>query len=125
MTFDISKIITDNIDHANKLYSDNVNSKFAKALKIIGFDKTYVKGKGSYLFDDKGTKYLDMLAGYGAFNIGRGNPVVQQALKDFIDGDYSSLVQMETPVLCGVLARELKQRIGYGLDKVYFCSTGA
>ncbi len=125
MTFDISKLITDNIDNANKLYGDNVNSKFAKALKIIGFDKTYSKGKGSYLFDNKGTRYLDMLAGYGAFNIGRGNLVVQQALKDFIDGDYSSLVQMETPVLCGVLARELKQRIGYGLDKVYFCSTGA
>jgi ornithine--oxo-acid transaminase len=40
-------------------------------------------------------------------------------------GDCSSLVQMETPLLCGVMARELKRRVGYDLDKVYFCSTGA
>jgi len=125
MPFDIKKLMAENIAHNNSRYGEHVNSKFAKALKIIGFDKTYVKGKGCYLFDEKGNKYLDMLAGYGTFNIGRNHPVVQKALRDFIEADYSSLVQMETPVLCSVLAAELKQRIGYGLDKVYFCSTGA
>ena len=125
MPFDIKKLIADNTRHDNGLYSEHVNSKFAKALKIIGFDKTYVTAKGSYLFDRNGDKYLDMLAGYGMFNIGRNHPVVQKALTDFIEADFSSLVQMETPVLCGVLARELKKRIGYDLEKVYFCSTGA
>lgn len=125
MPFDIKTLLRENLARDNKLYSANVNSKFAKALKIIGFDKTYVTGKGSYLFDQEGNKYLDMLAGYGMFNIGRNHPVVQKALTDFIEEDFSSLVQMETPVLCGVLAGELKERIGYGLDKVYFCSTGA
>jgi len=125
MPFDIKKLMADNAPQNNALYSQHVNSKFAKALKIIGFDQTWVKGKGSYLFDDKGDKYLDMLAGYGMFNIGRNHPVVQKALTDFIEADFSSLVQMETPVLCGVLAGELKKRIGYGLAKVYFCSTGA
>ncbi len=125
MPFDIKQLMAENISQGNALYSEHVNSKFAKALKIIGFDKTYVSGKGSYLFDQDGTRYLDMLAGYGMFNIGRNHHVVQKALTDFIEADFSSLVQMETPVLCGVLASELKKRIGYGLNKVYFCSTGA
>ena len=125
MSFDIKQLMAENTAHDNALYGQHVNSKFAKALKIIGFDKTYVSGKGCYLFDKNGDKYLDMLSGYGVFNIGRNHPVIQKALTDFIEADFSSLVQMETPVLCGVLARELKQRIGYDLDKVYFCSTGA
>lgn len=125
MPFDIKKLISENLAHDNALYGEHVNPKFAKALKIIGFDKTYVSGKASYLFDKDGNKYLDMLSGYGMYNIGRNHPVVQKALIDFIEADYSSLVQMETPVLCGVMAAELKKRIGYDLGKVYFCSTGA
>lgn len=125
MSFDIKTLIQQNAPQHNALYAEHVNPKFAKALKIIGFDKAYATGKGSYLFDLHGEKYLDMLAGYGMFNIGRNHPVVQKALTDFIEADFSSLVQMETPVLCGVMARVLKTRIGYGLGKVYFCSTGA
>jgi ornithine--oxo-acid transaminase len=66
-----------------------------------------------------------MLSGYGVFSVGRNHPVVKQALSDMMEADGSSLVQMETPLLCGVMAGELKRRVGYDLDNVYFCSTGA
>ena len=125
MPLDIKKIIETNIDKSDSLYSDHVNPKFAKALRIIGFDKHYVTARGAYLWDADNHKYLDMLAGYGAFNMGRNHPSIRAVLKDFMDADLSSLVQMETSVLCGLVARELKNRCGYGLGKVYFCSTGA
>jgi ornithine--oxo-acid transaminase len=124
MPLDIARVIADNTPTSNALYAENVNPRFAKALKIIGFDRNYVKASGAYMYDDKGRKYLDMLAGYGAFNMGRNHPAIRQVLKDFMDADYCSLVQMETPVLCGVVAAELKKRAGYDLSKVYFCSTG-
>ena len=66
-----------------------------------------------------------MLAGYGVFNTGRNHPAIRQALIDFMMADAASLVQMETPVLCGLLARELKRRCERDLERVYFCSTGA
>ncbi len=125
MPLDIASIIAQNTGRNNALYAEHVNSRFAKALKIIGFDRNYVKAAGAYMWDDKGRKYIDMLAGYGAFNMGRNHPAIRQVLKDFMDGDYCSLVQMETPLLCGLVAEELKKRAGYGLSKVYFCSTGA
>ena len=125
MPLDIKKIIEDNTGANNALYADHVNPRFARALKIIGFDKNYVRASGAYMWDSKDRKYLDMLAGYGAFNMGRNHPDIRQVLKDFMDADFCSLVQMETPILCGLVAKELKQRCGYGLDKVYFCSTGA
>jgi ornithine--oxo-acid transaminase len=125
MPFDINALIAAHAGQAHALYGEHVNPRFAKALKIIGFDRTYVRGKGAYLWDEEGRQYLDMLSGYGVFSIGRNHPVVKQALCDMMDSDYSSLVQMETPLLCGLMARELKRRVGYGLDNVYFCSTGA
>ena len=33
-------------------------------LKTIGFDKGYVRGEGSYLWDEAGHKYLDLLTGW-------------------------------------------------------------
>ncbi|MGB7205734.1 MAG: aspartate aminotransferase family protein [Anderseniella sp.] len=125
MPLDIKKIVEENTGKNNSLYAEHVNPKFAKALKIIGFDNDYVKASGAYLWDAKGRKYLDMLAGYGAFNMGRNHPEIRKVLTDFMEGDYCSLVQMETPILCALVAQELKKRCGYGLDKVYFCSTGA
>src|SRR3989337_2548335 len=114
MPFDINALIAAHAGESQALYEAHVNPRFARALKIIGFDRTYVRGQGAYLWDDTGRRTLDMLAGYGVFNIGRNHPVVKQALRDMMEADYSSLVQMETPLLCGVMARELKARVGYG-----------
>ncbi len=125
MPFDINALIAAHRGENHALYEAHVNPRFARALQLIGFDRNYVRGQGAYLWDDAGRQYLDMLAGYGVFNIGRNHPVVKRALADMMDADCSSLVQMELPLLCGLLARELKARAGYGLDKVYFCSTGA
>ena len=116
MTFDIKKLIADHAGENYALYEAHVNPRFARVLRIIGFDRCYETAKGAYLWDTSGRKYLDMLSGYGAFNIGRNHPVVRQALTDFMNMDAASLIQMEAPLLCGVLAAELKERIGYGLD---------
>lgn len=125
MTFDIKKLVAEHAGENYGLYEAHVNPRFARALRIIGFDRCYETAKGAYLWDTEGRRYLDMLSGYGAFNIGRNHPVVRQALIDYMSMDGASLVQMEAPLLCGLLAAELKRRIGYGLDNVYFCSTGA
>ena len=125
MSLDPDLLFRTRADQSNEIYDRNVNSRLAKALRIIGFDRTYVKAKGAHLWDDQGRKHLDMLAGYGVFNVGRNHPGVRKVLIDFMEGDFCSLVQMETPLLCGLLAEELKKRANYGLDKVYFCSTGA
>lgn len=125
MAFDIRQVIAANRGHGQELYARHVNPRFARALKIIGFDREYVRGQGAYLWDDQGRRYLDMLAGYGVFNIGRNHPAVIAALKAVMDDALSSLVQMETPLLCGVAGGEIKARVGFGLDHVYFCSTGA
>jgi ornithine--oxo-acid transaminase len=125
MPLDIRALISAHAGEASALYEAHVNPRLAKALRLIGFDRNYVRGSGPYLWDDKGRRYLDMLSGYGVFNAGRNHPAIRQALIDFMMADGASLVQMETPALCGLLAQQLKRRCERDLERVYFCSTGA
>lgn len=125
MAFDISEVLASQRGQNYRLHGEHINPRWAKALSIIGFDKCYERAEGAYLWDLEGNKYLDTLAGYSVFNIGRNHPVVRSALSDFMAADYPSLVQIEAPLLSGVLAQDLKRRVGYGLDRVYFTSTGA
>ncbi len=125
MAIDIAQILAAQSGRNYQLHAEHINPRWAKALGIIGFDKCYERAEGAYLWDREGNKYLDTLAGYSVFNIGRNHPVVRNALTEFMAADYPSLVQIEAPLLSGVLAEELKRRVGYGLDRVYFTSTGA
>jgi len=43
------------------------------------------RAEGIYLYDDKGTEYLDLQMWYSAANFGYANPRLNQALKDQID----------------------------------------
>jgi acetylornithine/N-succinyldiaminopimelate aminotransferase len=48
-------------------------------------DKTRIsieKGKGVYVYDEDGKKYLDLTAGWGVTCIGHANPVITEALCD-------------------------------------------
>ncbi len=125
MPFDLKETLRAHAGECAALYGAHVNPRFARAMGLIGFDRCYVKAQGAWLWDEAGRRYLDMLAGYGVFNIGRQHPVVKRALKDFMDMELPSLVQMDTPVLVALAAKALKEKAGYGLEEVYFGSTGA
>ncbi|HEX5116487.1 MAG TPA: diaminobutyrate--2-oxoglutarate transaminase [Pseudonocardiaceae bacterium] len=43
---------------------------------------------GSHITDEDGTTYLDFFAGAGALNYGHNNPVLKQALLDYLTGDH-------------------------------------
>ena len=59
------------------------------------------------------------------FNLGRGHPVVKQALHEALDLERPNLVTMDCPLLAGLLAEELVKRMPPGLDAVFFSNSGA
>ncbi|MCS3902933.1 acetylornithine/succinyldiaminopimelate/putrescine aminotransferase [Methylohalomonas lacus] len=125
MSFDILGLIREAEGRNYELHDEHVNPRFAKTLRTIGFDRCYTRAQGPYLWDHEGRRYIDMLSGYGVFNLGRNNPTIRQALIDFLQEDYPSLVQMEAPLLSGLLAKELKARMPNQLDYVFFTNSGA
>ena len=122
---DIVALMRENAGKNYELHAAHVNPANVRTLKTIGFDRCYTRAEGPYLWDVAGEKYLDLLGGYGVFGLGRNHPEVRRILKEFLDADYPSLVKMEAPLLSGLLAAELKRRIPYELDMVFFTNSGA
>jgi ornithine--oxo-acid transaminase len=107
------------------LHRRYINPSLARVQAIIGFDKNYTRGEGSYLWDERGNCYLDLLSGYGVFNLGRGHPLVKQAIEDVLALERPNLIKMDCPLLAGLLAEELVRRMPPGLDAVFFANSGA
>src|ERR1044072_7382905 len=95
-----------------------------RVLRTIGYDVRFGKGRGQYLYDRKGERYLDLLSGYGVFAIGRNHPAVRAALKSVLDADLPHLVQMDVSTLAGLLAERLLALVPH-LEKVFFANSGA
>ena len=125
MTFSLARLIDDRSEDQYPLHMQYVNPSMARVQGIIGFDRIYTRGEGAYLWDTEGNRYLDLLSGYSVFNLGRGHPVVKQALHELIDLDRPNLVKMDCPLLSGLLAEELVKRMSPGLDAVFFGNSGA
>jgi acetylornithine/succinyldiaminopimelate/putrescine aminotransferase len=125
MSFELRDVLERRAGEQLALYGRNVNPQLVRVLKTIGFDREYVRAEGCYLYDAHGARYLDFLAGFGVFALGRNHPVVKKALHDALDADLASLVQMDSPLLAGVLAEELLKRMHPGMGRVFFTNSGA
>ncbi len=124
MGFDLARLIEDYSCSGMDLHAEHINPRFASVLRTIGYDKTYVRAAGAHLWDAQGNRYLDMLGGYAVCNFGRNHPTIRKALADYLTLELPTMVQFEAPLLSGLLAAELKRRIGRGLDYVFFTNSG-
>lgn len=88
------------------------------------FDITPVKAAGSYLWDDQGTKYLDLYGGHAVISIGHSHPHYVKRLKDQLDniGFYSNSVKIP---LQNELAEKLGKLSGYPDYELFLCNSGA
>lgn len=79
------------------------------------------KGKGVYLYDTSGKKYLDFAAGIAVCGLGYGNEELNQTLKNQIDClMHTSNLYYNTT--CGKAAGALKRITG--MDRVFFTNSG-
>lgn len=81
--------------------------------------------KGSYVYDSKGKKYLDFIAGVSANSLGHNHPKVSQAIKDQVDSYthvmvYGEFIQKPSLELCKLLAAHLPAP----LSAVYLTNSG-
>src|SRR6266516_3395562 len=107
MGFDLPSLVAARHGQGYQLHARYLNPQLPRMLHAIGFDKVYKRGEGAYLYDDAGQDYLDMLAGFGVFALGRHNPVVRQAIHDVIDLGLADITQFASRPLAGLLAEAL------------------
>lgn len=124
MSADIAQLFAERERDRYALHNRHLDEQMVRILRMIGYDVGFCRGEGQYLFDREGTRYLDLLGGFGVFAIGRNHPALREALKGVLDGALPNLVQMDVSTLAGVLAERLLARVPY-LDKVFFSNSGA
>ena len=107
-----------------ELYARAINPQFVRVLKTIGFDRMWARTEGQYLYDSDGNRYLDMLGGFGMFNVGRNNPRVRAALIETLELQSPGSVQLGVSLLPGLLAEALLQRAPQRLARVLFTNSG-
>ncbi len=93
------------------------------------FTKTQIsieRGKGVYVWDEAGKKYMDFTAGWGVTCIGHANPVIINALsaqaKKIMQNPNSGVTY--SPARAKLLLT-LKKILPPGLARVFFASSGA
>jgi ornithine--oxo-acid transaminase len=106
------------------LYAQTINPQFMRVLRTIGFDRVWSRAEGQYLYDRDGNRYLDLLGGFGMFNVGRNNPRVRGALVETLELETPGSVQLGVSLLPGLLAEELLNRTPARLERVLFTSSG-
>jgi ornithine--oxo-acid transaminase len=125
MSFSLTQLIEARQADQYNLHMKYISPHMARVQQILDFDKIYIRGEGAYLWDADGNRYLDLLSGYSVFNLGRGHPVIKQAMQEALMLDRPNLVKMDCPLLAGLLAEELVKRMTPGLDAVFFANSGA
>jgi ornithine--oxo-acid transaminase len=106
------------------LWARTINPQFVRVLRTIGFDRPWARAEGAYLYDTDGTRYLDMLGGFGMYNVGRNNPRVRAALVDALELDTPGMLAMGVTALPGLLADALLARTPARLERCLFTSSG-
>ena len=106
------------------LWARTINPQFVRVLRTIGFDRPWARAEGAYLFDTEGTRYLDMLGGFGMYNVGRNNPRVRAALVEALGLDTPGMLAMGVTALPGLLAEALLARTPPRIDRCLFTSSG-
>ncbi len=122
-SFDLGGVLRARGAERYRLHDRYLNPQLGRMLHAIGFDKLYTRAEGAELYVVDGVSYLDMLAGFGVFALGRHHPVVRQPLHDVLDAGLADLTQFDAPPLAGPLAQALIARVPH-LDRVYFGNSG-
>jgi ornithine--oxo-acid transaminase len=120
----LSKLVEARGAEALDLHAQTINPQFVRLLRTIGFDRRWSRAEGAYLWDDDGNRYLDMLGGFGMFNVGRNNPRVREALVEALDLERPGSVQLGVDSLPALLAEELLGRAPASVERVLFTSSG-
>lgn len=88
------------------------------------FDINIIKGKGCYVYDDKGNEYLDLYGGHAVISVGHSHPYYVRKVTEQLNkiGFYSNSVINRLQV---ELAEKLGEQSGYTDYSLFLVNSGA
>src|SRR5262245_39847690 len=105
-------------------YARFVNPSFVKLLGLLGYGRVFVRAKDVWLWDDRGQKYLDFLAGFGSANLGHNHPDLIDRLRKLLDEDVLGFSHVGPAPLAAALGEAPGARLPAPLEVSIFANGG-
>lgn len=100
------------------------NAALTGTLKLVGFDRLYVRAEGTKVYDSDGREYLDFKGGYGALPFGHNPEAIIAAVQRVVE--RPNLLQASLSPLAGALQHNLGVvSPGSQLTRSFLCNSGA
>jgi glutamate-1-semialdehyde 2,1-aminomutase len=107
-------------ERAKKFIPGGVNSP-VRAFKAVGGDPVFIRSaKGSYLFDEDGNKYVELINSWGPMILGHAHEVIEEAVSKAIKDGFS----FGTPTRREVEIAELITAMMPNIQKVRMVNSG-
>ena len=111
-------------DSVVDLYARHVNPAFVRLLGTFGYGRVFVRARGCTLFDDQEREYLDMLAAFGACNLGHNPPRLVEKMQSFLGEEAMNLIHVGPQPHAARLAADLAQVLKPPLEVSLFSNSG-
>jgi putrescine aminotransferase len=110
---------------STQLYAQHVNPAFVRLLGMLGYGRVFERADGVWVWDHEGRRYLDALAGFGAFNLGHNPPRLVERLREHLGSRPLNLFHIGPSGPEAELAAALAARAGEPLSRVLLANSGA
>lgn len=101
-----------------------INPYLKKELKILRLDKRFIYGRGNYLYDERGNRYLDFISSFGATPFGFNYSEIWDVLEEIKREGIPSIVQASISEDQEIIAEKLIALAPEGLRYVVFTNSG-
>jgi len=106
-------------------YARHVDPAFVKLLGVLGYGRVFTRAEGVFVWDDRGRRYLDLLAGFGSANLGHNHPRLISRLRAFLDEQSLNLSHTGPSPQAAQVAETLASVAGPPLEMTLFSNSGA
>src|SRR5262245_22760252 len=107
------------------LHARHLNPDFVKLLDVLGYGRLFVRAAGCHVWDGEGRRYLDLVAAYGANNVGHSHPRLAARLRAALDEQAYNFLHFGLGEAQVALAEALGRRAGPRLSMTLFANSGS
>ncbi|VEE14783.1 aminotransferase class III-fold pyridoxal phosphate-dependent enzyme [Ectopseudomonas mendocina] len=110
---------------ALRSFGEHINPILREFYAFNHIERVFSHGRGCWLTDLDGGRYLDFVAGYGCLNTGHNHPQINSALQRYLQQEQPTFVQyVSVPLQTSLLAQRLSQLAPGKLQRVFFSNSG-
>lgn len=110
---------------ALRCFGEHINPILREFYAFNHIERVFSHGRGCWLTDLDGSRYLDFVAGYGCLNTGHNHPQINNALQHYLQQEHPTFVQyVSVPLQTSLLAQRLSQLAPGKLERVFFSNSG-